>query len=112
MQDGSGERQTRRFGMHKEEDDGRDRAGDGERAGGDWVERREGPNGKLIAVGIVGVILLLFVVQNTDRTHFDFLFLDGEFPLWTMIVAGAVLGFVAGWAFARIRARRRVDRGS
>jgi uncharacterized integral membrane protein len=99
--------------MRSEDDDGHDadRGGE-ERQRGDWVERREGPSGKLIAVGIVVVILLLFVVQNTDRTHFDFLFLDGEFPLWTMIVAGAVLGFVAGWAFARIRARRRGHRGA
>jgi uncharacterized integral membrane protein len=95
----------------EDDDDGRDH-GDGERRDGDWVERREGPSGKLIAVGIVAVILLLFVVQNTDRTHVDFLFLDGEFPLWGMIVAGAVLGFVAGWAFARLRARRRGDRGA
>jgi uncharacterized integral membrane protein len=94
--------------MRKEDDDGNDRDQDGhERGRGVWVERREGPSGKLIALGVVAVILLLFVVQNTDRTHFDFLFLDGEFPLWTMIVAGAVLGFVAGWAFGRIRARRR-----
>jgi uncharacterized integral membrane protein len=94
--------------MRKEEDGGgeeRDRAD--ERGRGDWVERHEGPSGKLVALGVVAVILLLFVVQNTDRTHFDFLFLDGEFPLWTMIVAGAALGFVGGWAFARIRARRR-----
>jgi uncharacterized integral membrane protein len=99
--------------MRREDDDGRDRGhGDGERRGGDWVERREGPSGKLIAVGVVAVILLLFVVQNTDRTHVDFLFLDGEFPLWAMIVAGAMLGFVAGWALARLRARRRDDRGT
>jgi uncharacterized integral membrane protein len=98
--------------MRREDDDDRGRDHGDERRDGDWVERREGPSGKLIAVGIVAVILLLFVVQNTDRTHFDFLFLDGEFPLWAMIVAGAALGFVAGWAFARLRARRRDDRGA
>jgi uncharacterized integral membrane protein len=99
--------------MRREGDDDHDaEQGAEEGRRGDWVERREGPSGKLIALGVVVVILLLFVVQNTDRTHFDFLFLDGEFPLWTMIVAGAVLGFVAGWAFARIRARRRGNRGA
>ncbi len=95
--------------MRKDDDEGGQHEGD-EGSRRDWVERREGPSGRLIAIGIALVILLLFVAQNTDRTHVEFLFLDGEFPLWGMIVAGAALGFVAGWALARLRGRRHDDR--
>jgi len=72
-----------------------------------WVEKREGPSGKLIAAGIIAVLLLFFVLQNTDDAHIDFLFLDGTFPLWVVIVAVAFLGFAAGWLLGRSRRRDR-----
>jgi uncharacterized integral membrane protein len=74
----------------------------------DWVERREGPSTKLIVLAAVAILLLVFVFQNTDRAQIDFLFWDGDFPLWTMIVIAAVLGLIGGWMIGRIqRADRR-----
>ena len=75
---------------------------------GDWVERREGPSTKLIVLAAVAILLLVFVFQNTDRAQIDFLFWDGDFPLWTMIVLAAILGLIGGWMIGRIqRADRR-----
>ncbi len=73
----------------------------------DWVRRREGPSGKLIALGIVLVLLLIFVLQNTDKAKVHFLFSHARIPIWLVIVIAAVLGFVGGWAFALIRRRRK-----
>jgi len=85
---------------HDSPDDGR----------GDWTEKREGPSSKLIAALVIAVVLLVFVLQNGARTQLSFLFLDGYFPLWTLIVVGAVLGFAAGWLVSAARRRRRLRR--
>lgn len=74
-----------------------------------WRESREGPGGKLIVAGIIVLLLLLFVLQNTDEADIDFLFFSGSYPLWIMLVVVAVLGFVAGWLLGRSRARRKLQ---
>ena len=82
-----------------------DRNDDGRR--GVWIERREGPSTKVIVLVAVAVLLLVFVVQNTDDAQIDFLFLNGAFPLWTLIVVAAALGFIGGWAIGRIGGAER-----
>ena len=101
--------------MRNGDDVGRDEPRRDERRRGEWVERREGPSTKLIVLAAVAILLLVFVFQNTDRAPIDFLFWNGEFPLWTMIVIAAVLGLIGGWVIGRIggaerRARRAEDR--
>jgi uncharacterized integral membrane protein len=86
-----------------------DMGDDGDARGKDWVERREGPSPKLIVAGILLAVILLFVLQNGDRTQIRFLFLDGRYPLWTLLVVGAALGFVVGWLVSAAR-RRRLER--
>lgn len=73
-----------------------------------WQEKREGPSTKLIAAGVIGVLLLLFVLQNTDEADVDFLFFSGSYPLWLMAVVVAVLAFAAGWLVGRSRTRRKL----
>lgn len=76
---------------------------------GDWVERREGPSGKLIALGVVALLLLIFVIQNTDKADVDLLLWDAVLPIWLVIVIAAVLGLAAGWILGRVGRRRRRD---
>jgi len=87
-----------------------DIGGDGDPGGKGWVERREGPSPKLIVAGVLGLVIVFFVAQNGDRTHIQFLFFDGMYPLWTLLVVGAALGFVAGWLVSAARGRHRRDR--
>ena len=90
--------------------DGDERAGDPETTRRGWVERREGVSPKLLVAAGIVILLMLFALQNTDRTHIDFVFLDGDFPLWVILAVGAVLGFGAGWFLSAARGRRRLAR--
>ena len=80
-------------------------AQDGDQKG--WRETREGPSPRLIVAGVIGLLLLLFVLQNTDEADIDFLFFSGSYPLWIMVVVVAALGFVGGWLVGRSGARRK-----
>lgn len=90
----------------RREDDDRGRAAP-DRRPDDWIEQREGPSGKLVLLAAVAVLLVIFVLQNTDRAQIDFLVWNGSFPLWTLIVVAAVLGLVGGWVVGRIRGADR-----
>ena len=58
---------------------------------------------KLIGAGVIGVLLLLFVVQNSEKATVNFLFFDANVSVWFVIVLSAVLGFLAGWFVGKSR---------
>ena len=61
----------------------------------------------LIGTGVVAVILLIFIFQNTGKTKVTWLFFDSRPPLWLALlvaaVAGAVVSELVGWAIRRHR---------
>ena len=95
--------------MAQRRDDG-DREPANDAASQGWTERREGPSRKLIVAAIAAVVLLVFVLQNTERANIDFLIWDGAFPLWGMILIAAALGFVGGIMLGRSRRAGREAR--
>lgn len=56
----------------------------------------KGGYGWLIGSGILLVLLLFFIFQNTAETHFKFLFWSFTLPLWLALVITAVVAFVVG----------------
>ncbi|MEM7141901.1 MAG: LapA family protein [Actinomycetota bacterium] len=56
---------------------------------------------------VVAIALIAFIVQNRDDAEVTWLFLDGTWPLWIVIVisavAGAILSEVVGWLMRRRR---------
>jgi uncharacterized integral membrane protein len=74
-----------------------------------WRETREGPSARLIVAGMIVVVLVLFVLQNTDETDVDFLFLSGNYPLWVFTLVVAAVAFASGWLIGRGRARRATE---
>src|SRR6476660_5989473 len=98
----------RRHPVHQHDD--MDDGGGGSGDPGGWIERREGPSMKLIVAGVLVLLLVVFLLQNAETTKIRFLFLDGTYPLWSLLVVGAALGFVAGWLVAAARGRRRLQR--
>ncbi len=85
---------------------------EGDPSGGDqgWVEKREGLSSTMIGAIVALVILVIFVLQNTDEAKVDFLFWDATLSLWAVIVIGAALGFLVGWFLGRSRMKRRLRR--
>ena len=48
------------------------------------------PSGKQIGAGLVALVLVIFVLQNTDSTSLTLLVFDVTFPLW-LVLAGTIL---------------------
>jgi len=75
----------------------------------------KGSNGWLIGGGILLVLLIIFIAQNTAETHFKFLFWSFTLPLWLVLVITALVAFVVGqfallWRRHRRRKARREGR--
>ena len=61
------------------------------------------------------VLLLIFILQNTDDVKLDFLFWDFTWPLWLLTLVSAVLGALVWFGFGVMRRHsrrkeRRTDR--
>ena len=74
------------------------------------MPRREGRGWRFYVLAIAALILLIFVVQNSQKVTVDFLFTETNTPLiFALLVAGA-LGAVIGWAWPHVRRGRRRER--
>ena len=69
--------------------------------------RREGLGGKATALIVVGILLLIFFLQNLDAANIDFLFWDWDVAVALAIGIAATLGFVLGWGLAWVRGRTK-----
>lgn len=68
---------------------------------------------KLAVLGVILLIILIFILQNTEKVHFDFLFWGFSLSLWIMFVitlaVGVLLGLAVG-AMMRVRRRKEIRR--
>jgi uncharacterized integral membrane protein len=66
-----------------------------------------GPPWKLLALLIVAAGLAAFIFQNGHDAPVEFLWLDGSWPVWTVIgistIVGVVLDRLATWQWRRSR---------
>jgi uncharacterized integral membrane protein len=53
------------------------------------------------------VVLLIFVVQNTEDVKFDFLFVDFTWPLWLYTIVVALFGALVWFGRGVMRRHRR-----
>lgn len=52
----------------------------------------------LLAVwGVIAVLLILFIVNNTDDVTLSFAFTDTTWPLWLLVTVIFALGALSGW---------------
>ena len=56
-----------------------------------------------IIAGVIVIVALLFIFQNTATGEFHFLFLDMEAPTWLWLLGVFAAGFVGGFLFSRYR---------
>ena len=52
-------------------------------------------------------LLVIFMVQNTQRVRLDFLFWHFTWPLWLLTVASALLGALVWFGLSVMRRHRR-----
>ncbi len=73
------------------------------------VDESNGSTGLVTVIGAaaIAVALIAFIGQNRSDVQVNWLFLDGTWPLWLLIVIAAVLGAVLsevlGWLIRRRR---------
>lgn len=69
-------------------------------------ERRRMSAGAIASsVGLAG--LVVFIVQNTERVRFDFLFFSFIWPLWLYTIVVAVFGALVWLGLGVMRRHRR-----
>jgi uncharacterized integral membrane protein len=56
---------------------------------------------------VIGLMALLFVVQNTDSVPFRFLWFEFNWPLWIMLLVFMAIGAVVFYGVARRRRWRK-----
>jgi uncharacterized integral membrane protein len=64
----------------------------------------DGLSAKQVVAGIVGIVLVVFVLQNTDSTSITLLIFDVTFPLWLVLVVTIALSVGIGYL---VGSRRR-----
>jgi uncharacterized integral membrane protein len=74
------------------------------------LPRREGRGWRFYLLVTAGVLLAIFVIQNSQSVEVEFLFTSTDTPLiFALLVAGG-LGAVIGWAWPHVRRGRRAER--
>jgi uncharacterized integral membrane protein len=68
--------------------------------------REEGTNWRRWALLAALVVLIVFVIQNSQEVSVDFLFTTTETPLIFALLIAGVLGALIGWLAPRVRGRR------
>ena len=65
---------------------------------------------KLIAWGVVGVLILIFIVSNTQKWKVSFWFLHSKgegWYAWVVLIITLVIGFAVGFVLSALLRRRK-----
>jgi uncharacterized integral membrane protein len=61
----------------------------------------------LILIGLLAAYGVLFILFNSEQVDVSFVFFDAEISLVIALLITAAIGFLAGYTFRELRARRR-----
>lgn len=62
---------------------------------------------RLIGAGILGALVAVVILQNTDSTDVTLLFWDVSAPLWLVLLGTALVTLVAAELMGAVRRRRK-----
>lgn len=62
---------------------------------------------RLLVVGIVIVVAVIFMAQNNDRVELNFLFISVDARLWVGLLLTLVLGAILGQVVEKLWERRK-----
>jgi len=69
------------------------------------------PTPKQITAGVIVVVILVAILQNTHKAQFDFLWFNFEAPVWLWLAAVFGAGVATGLLIASRRAKRKAASG-
>ena len=61
-------------------------------------------------IAIVALLLLILVIQNSQKVEVHFFFADTHTPLIFALLIAAALGVLIGWLLPRLRRARKAER--
>jgi uncharacterized integral membrane protein len=65
------------------------------------------PSGRQIGGAVIALLLLVFIVTNTDDAPVTVLFWTVTIPLWLALAGTAILGVLIGMALGARRTKRK-----
>ena len=71
------------------------------------VDGRTGLSAGAIATIVGLALLIVFMVQNTERVAVSFLFWDLDSPVWLMVLGAALLGAIVLYGLGVVRRHRQ-----
>lgn len=74
------------------------------------LPRKQGRGWRFYLLGGAGVLLLIFVIQNSQSVPVEFLFTETSTPLFFALLVAGALGALIGWAFPHVRRSRKAER--
>ena len=74
------------------------------------LPRKERRGWRFYVLAVAALVLLIFIVQNSQKVTVDFLFTETETPLIFALLIAGVLGALIGWAWPHVRRGRRRER--
>lgn len=72
--------------------------------------RRKDRSWRTYAAGVIAVLALILIFQNSQKVEFKFFFVEGETPLFFGLVIALLLGALVGWLLPRVRRGRHDER--
>ena len=72
--------------------------------------RKEGRGWRFYVIVVAAILLLIFVIQNSQEVPVDFLFASTNTPLFFALLLAGGLGALIGWAWPHVRRDRKRER--
>ena len=69
--------------------------------------RQEGRGWRFYLIVIAALLLLVFVIQNSQKVPVEFLFASTDTPLFFALLIAGGLGALIGWAWPHVRRDRK-----
>jgi uncharacterized integral membrane protein len=76
---------------------------------GELQPQRKETNWKAWGLGVVIVLVLIFILQNSQSVRVKFLFFDASMPLIFALLITTILGVIIGYVGPIVRRHRRAD---
>jgi uncharacterized integral membrane protein len=76
---------------------------------GDLQPQRKETNWRAWGLGVLVVLVIIFIAQNSQSVKVKFLFFDASMPLIFALLITVIIGMIIGYVAPIVRRHRRAD---